>query len=200
MTGAEWAYLALGLLWALAVTIGLFVIVPSCQASLFRYRMWQLRDSIYDDVRKGQLPDNQRVRSVLGSIEGAITSSKSITISRLGLVWLLGRKSFVKFGALAREPELWRKSMSSDENKRLERYEVRLGRATLWKIFAGTPGGWIAALTLLPLVVLLIRFRTPRKPPMRYIEARITRLVEDDSMSQLTGGDESDRPVPVGFF
>ena len=60
----------------------LLYFVPRNMLSLFRYRLWRLRDAIRDDIHSGDLPDSKVTHLLVQVVESAIAVAPILTMLR----------------------------------------------------------------------------------------------------------------------
>jgi hypothetical protein len=121
--------------WALAVYV-----IPQHVTSLFRYRLWKVRDELQDYILDEVLPGSPVVEDLLETVEGMIEHANNFTLASF-LPILLYRKQ-------------WRCTADKDLNTdfaaglcelsdaQLDLFHFELHevyRATLFKVIAGTP-------------------------------------------------------------
>jgi hypothetical protein len=58
-------------------------LVPQLVDSLFRYRLWKVRDHLYDYILDRRLPDSSAVNEFLEMVEETIRRSASVTLSSM---------------------------------------------------------------------------------------------------------------------
>jgi hypothetical protein len=141
--------MALELLVVVLVGVALWAAViffiPSCTASLFRYRVWELRDAIVDDVFDDRLPEDPAVWDVVDRFEAMIVIARHLSMGKLFAFKRALRDA-------QPEPPLSRAALTVDQRKRLSDYEHDLQRALALYLTLGTPTGW----ALTPVLVLYV--------------------------------------------
>jgi hypothetical protein len=65
--------------WGIALWAGVFFIIPAHMCSLFRYRIWQIRDRFADLLISGELPACEATRVYLTILEGTIDNASDLT-------------------------------------------------------------------------------------------------------------------------
>jgi hypothetical protein len=142
--------LLVGLAWYV-----LFVGTPDVIRSMYRYRLWALRDEFVDAVIAGELPSDRRSREVLEILENSIRSARSFTIVKVLLsFWFARRAGFVE----AAEQEL-----ASRPPHPADEYEERLMNISRRYLLLTSPSGWLAPIWL-PIgwaVYRLVNWRRP---------------------------------------
>lgn len=145
-------------LWAVGAWAALIHAIPATFLSLYRYKLWDIRDSIASDLRLNKLPETRVTRDLLESTEDLLLDAEEVSFLNV-ITWGL----FSEIASLE-EHELQAEidALSGDMRKRYETYEDRIARATALRLLIGTPSGWIGVVTIplwLPLV--LYRLREP---------------------------------------
>jgi hypothetical protein len=187
MTRAESISLFFLILWAVVMWAGLIFVIPWCTRSLARYRLWELRDELYDDIRKGILPNEGAPSTLLRNIENAIRRTVDLTMFELGPL-ALGSILSGHWREWVKEAGRGRTKLTDDELRLLKKYEHRFAVIILRQITFGTPSGWVGA----PLLFILVLIT--RRRPVRYAERRVaivtTAVAESDVHSE-----ETERPL-----
>ena len=120
------------IVWGLAVFI-----VPQHVNSLFRYRLWKLRDNLQDHILEDRLPESPAVRDLMEGLEAMIQHSDQLTFSRF-LVHRIFRK---QLRAAMKDSSLDLCDLS-DSQKALFIYAVHESyESALFKAIAGSPLG-----------------------------------------------------------
>lgn len=144
------------IVWSLLATsawLGLFLLVPWCQQSLYRYKLWAIRDAIRDDIRSGLLPEHDAVSRVCDMVEGGIRFSKDLTIARILLMLMTVRD----VPNIDLEAE-W-SGLSAAQKSRLRLHWAAFRAATARHLLSSSPLGWALALVL---AVARVTRRWPR--------------------------------------
>ncbi len=122
-------------LWACLV-----LILPRSLRSLFRYRLWVLRDELVDDVIAKRIPLTDAVRDVLSTMEALIRDSKNVTLGR----WLLlPRKSMQVASEYHKGVEAAFSAMTREEQERVSYFRQSVARAVAMRLLIGSPLGWL---------------------------------------------------------
>lgn len=135
--------------------LGLFIHVPRCLRSMYRYRLWQIRDDTFDAIRAGDLPDCGGVRQFLAVTEAAIAGSKRWTLAQW-MVWPKPSEAEVdQFRSVYKEAGdrmgATERALFTSLNRR---FQAALTAHLLW----GSTSGWIGvvvALLAVPFKLLL---------------------------------------------
>jgi hypothetical protein len=67
----RWLYFA----WACVVYV-----IPSCTVSFFRYRLWETRDDLVDDLRHGKFQNQEQPRRLVAMLEVAIETAPEMSM------------------------------------------------------------------------------------------------------------------------
>ena len=133
---------------ALAAWVSLFILVPSCAASRCRYRLWNLRDQIVDQIRHGEFVDSQPAQELVLITELAIEDAPDITAVNAFLFRIAtGDLRLV-------EDPLGLETLGPQDSRSMEPHIQRLDHILLTKAFLGSPTGWIAALVMTPFFLI----------------------------------------------
>ena len=133
----------------------LFLVVPSCQTTFFRNRLWRIRDDLADDVRAGRFADHREVANELyRHIDIVIRFGADLSPAKVTL--------FHVFSIGVEKTESWDENFSvvkdDDDRERLKEHYKRVRSAMVFHFYGGSPSGWLlfALVTLLtPLVVIV---------------------------------------------
>lgn len=144
------------LLW-----FGLAVWVPHCLRSLYRYRLWSIRDAIVDAVLEGRIPNSDAVRHFTRTVEMAVKRSSHLTLLR----FLLFPKPPMEF--IDYRKAMYKKCLAemTDEQRRFfETKRSEFAEAVLSHMLLGCVSGWLVlTLGLLAIVpIALVRSATLR--------------------------------------
>lgn len=124
-------------LLASAVLVALFVALWAaprwCFRSLARYRLWELRDSVVDDILDGKLPaDDEAVVKLRRDIDRALKY-----VTKMSLLDVLLIQQIVGVAHTASErPSL--DAMNDRQRNRIERHRERLGLALFASLLLGS--------------------------------------------------------------
>lgn len=148
MNGSEWTLLAITLAFGIFLPWGFLFFLPSCMKSFYRYRLWRLRDQLYDEILRGDLPDDDVALEILRHYEALILHADEVKLPQLVTAVVAARQS----GLLEDADDAWELGMSllhEKHRKRLEWYQHQLVRATVVQLFRGSPSGWLATMIML---------------------------------------------------
>lgn len=173
--------------WVAAVALfawfSLVKVVPDCATSRFRYRLWQLRDELVDDVRHDEFSNGERARRFVSSFEWAI--EQAADLSALNLILLhISRPHSDRADPLALD------GLDPADAQRLGAYREKFEVAVATKALLGTPSGWIALVLVVPIGLVVTAaqwlFRKDRRGGG--VIARVRRhLVADFEMNPALG-------------
>jgi AcrR family transcriptional regulator len=136
-----------GLAWAC-----LFRIVPSCCTSLFRYRLWALRDDVVDEIYAGRYDDPSGARRFVEFLETAIEAASELSALKLTLVHWSAR-GLTLHQASSLEELLGFAAMSQGDQDVVRPHVDRFQRATVRHALLGAPSGWMMLAAMFPLAV-----------------------------------------------
>lgn len=153
---------ALGLVWLLLLTAAsfaaLFYVVPYSGLSVYRHKLWRLRDAIHRDIRTGVIPPGQVADELLGGVEKTIRFAKEMSFANVLI-----------FGVLRKDPanderfeETQARIQALPERCRelVLKHQHDYAFITLRHSIFFTPSGWFAAIVLVPLlpIVFLVAY------------------------------------------
>jgi hypothetical protein len=142
-------FVAMTAMCAAAVFL-LFAIVPQCLRSLFRYKLWAIRDEIFDAVMSGDLPNERIIRTFQRGVECMIRGSESITFTD----FLFGTKApqeWIKKTIKRTQDEI--EALPDLARERFKEIEDSLDKAVTVHLLFGSPSGWI--FTAIATIVIL---------------------------------------------
>lgn len=152
------AFIAIDLIaFAVLAAVSVMVIIPSCNTSMFRYRLWRVRDGVYDQMRTEQFEDPELADTFITFIEGLIRFSGEFTAFRLAYTRMSGRRhAVVPTEAQAREemPFFFPDCCSAHDRSLLKPYLDDFQHAAALHLAFGTPGGWVLTCALAPILLL----------------------------------------------
>ena len=123
-------------------------IIPSSNVSMYRYRLWRLRDRVADEVREGAFEDVAQPRQLVRFIEGII-----VLAPELGAVKLAVMRWSCRHVPDAEYP-FSLEGLQPREREIMEARINELGALTVRRILFGSPSGWFLALILAPLALI----------------------------------------------
>jgi hypothetical protein len=129
--------------FALFSWICVFKLVPASAISLCRYRLWRLRDELFDEIRNGKFDDGKQPRRLLLLVETTIQSVEETSALNLALFYISARK-------LPR-PELFNfDELSTTDKECFDRHFDRFGQIMVKYVVGGTPSGWMSFVVIGP--------------------------------------------------
>jgi hypothetical protein len=136
------------ILLALAAWAALFRVIPTCASSLFRYRLWRLRDQLVDDIRNEEFRDNAQPMELVCMIEAVIAGAQDLTAFKAWAAHATSR-------GLAIPDSLRLPHAHPRDKDRLEKVLNELYAAMLSKALLGTPSGWLFSIVLVPVAIVV---------------------------------------------
>jgi hypothetical protein len=138
-----------------AALAGLFVVWPLSERSLFRYRLWAIRDRLVDDLLDGTVSRSEAAIRLRAQIEWEIRNAAPYLLERYAIY------RFVVLRRLAQpaDVEIPMTGLADSERERLRHYEQEVGSARLKFIVFGSPSGWLLTTAL---ILWFAIFRGPR--------------------------------------
>jgi hypothetical protein len=134
-------------------------VVPDCNVSIYRYRLWRVRDRLADQVRAGLYENESAPLELLHEIERFIANAHELGIVKLVLA---------KWAARGYDEEdlcvLDRTDLSPDDHHRLRLMFEEVNRITARHIALGAPSGWVITGLLIPVAVIASIVETFRRP------------------------------------
>lgn len=123
-------------------------IVPSCATSRYRNRLWRLRDTLTDDIRRGEFESPEAARKVVSFMELAIEDADDLTALHVLLFFSMSQEEDfaedpLELGSLSPKDDVALKARLADVE------DVFLAQ-TLW----GSVSGWVIAFLLSPIVIV----------------------------------------------
>lgn len=135
--------------------------------SLFRYKLWPLRDAIVDDLLSGELPDMAVTRDLLDTVESTIRYAELITIIEF-LIMPSPTDSYISHRKeLMSEIE----RMTKAQRGRYEWRSSELRKIILRRLMFGSVGGWLVVVAGLAFGLLAALIRHASSP---FVEAKKT--------------------------
>lgn len=138
---------------AIAAWASIVWLIPAQLRSMFRYRVWRLRDEFVDAVLDGRLQWGPSVDDLLERMEFTIRAARELTLVRLLSVHFLVRDLRLQE----------RKPAHTDEEILLEEYRFRLIQLVAMHVMAGSPSGWIGSVLLSLIAPFYLRRRWGHK-------------------------------------
>jgi hypothetical protein len=166
------------------------VVIPACNASVFRYRLWRLRDRIADEIRADGFQDRERPEMVLKFVEHSIEFAPDVNVFKLLVVGWSCRHLEQPTDPFQLD------ELSRDDRTRIEHHLGELSRLSLRHVLLDSPSGWLVIGLLAPLAVfasLLDRRGHDEHERSVFADARRRVRHEVDPVPALIYG-HSDRP------
>jgi hypothetical protein len=159
MSCPEWLVFAAWVAGAVFGWLGLVFFVPSNLRSLFRYRLWRLRDQMVDQVILGKLPPIPFVENYIRMIEVVIMRTSQITL--LHWAWAPTSSSAVeRFESDLREAE---RILSDDQKRLLEQSRGQFQGIIVHRLLFGSVSGWGFLAVSCPIVTVVLVYKFAKK-------------------------------------
>jgi hypothetical protein len=148
--------------WGLAAWLAIFLVVPSCMQSMFRHRLWRLRDNVVDQIRGERLVDAEPFRKLVREIECAILAAREVSPFRITLLRFASRDLLrdAKFDYF--DPA----DVDVSDRVLAEGYLNELRAAFYRQMLFGSPSGWLLLIVLsvltFPVAVAVVLLRLIR--------------------------------------
>lgn len=130
--------------------------LPEHLCSLYRYKLWRMRDDTVDDMIYGRLTDDPGTRRFVALLEGLIHTAPYFTFARSPFLPRVPRAMVYQ---QEEECSAWLARLPSSQRQiYVERIE-RLRMAVTGHLLFGSPSGWLAAgpLVIVGLLVLAVK-------------------------------------------
>jgi hypothetical protein len=158
------------------------VVVPAMLRSMFRYRLWRLRDKVVDEILAGDLPGKMYCHRLVHLVEAFIITSREVTIWR----WTVGfrpSKDIVRDVAEENERELG--ELTEEERARALCHYRQLRKIVVKHLVFGSPSGWMALLCvgvatfLVAMLVGVVELIRRNVSPINFAIKKCWRLLRD---------------------
>jgi hypothetical protein len=124
-------------------------VIPSCNVSLYRYRLWRLRDGLADEVRQGAFQDAAPARAVIAFIESLIVLAPQLGAVKLGVMLWSCRH-------VPDAPDPFKlESLAPRDRQMVQTRLDTVGGLTARHLLLGSPSGW-ALLVILGIPTFVI--------------------------------------------
>ena len=135
---------------AIAIWGAFTYLIPSWLCSMFRYRLWQLRDSLQDDIISGRLPNQDFVHEFVAIIEAAIRMAPKLTLLRIIFTPTNNEMS-----------DVWNKKIRSTsipafQKEALRKYRWQFAEIIFMRVLVGSFSGWFVLLLLSPVFIIFL--------------------------------------------
>ena len=186
MTGLELTFVVIVSSIVLTLWIAIIFYIPWCIRSGLRYRLWRLRDKIYDDVRTGRIAEINLVVSYIDDVERFIRYSQHYTLVN---ALITPNPSAEECRQKMRFVTTGKKALSETHLELFESYEHEATDIFFSSLFFGTVLGWLL-FTVLSLLHLAIGvFKVGLANPLVYVKQQTTAAVQK-FVNQLSHIDE----------
>jgi hypothetical protein len=128
-------------------------LVPRNLRSLFRYRLWRLRDGLATEIRAENFDEVREPRHLLDSVECFIEMAEELTPLRISLLILSARPAYVFDKETEDTYALSLAGLSRHDKDLLGRYVAEFNDAVTKHVFFGSPSGWLACIPFSPFFV-----------------------------------------------
>jgi hypothetical protein len=135
--------------FCVGIWLALFLWVPRCMQSVFRYELWQLHDDLTDAMETGALEEGDAADDLLDTLHAAIYHARDFTFANVAGLHAICTVSGV--GQVHVPPSYG--EVSVDGRRLLHDFERRLVAAVVRHVKWGSPSGWLA-MALRPVVML----------------------------------------------
>jgi hypothetical protein len=125
---------------ALFAWASLFSIIPRCRTSLFRYKLWELRDQIADETRNGMFEDRARAKELVKEVERTIRWAPGMTPLSMSLARWAGKG--MEFRP-AHPREAIVKGLNPKDLAMFDQRLEELDRLSMRHVFLDSPSGWV---------------------------------------------------------
>lgn len=164
------------------VYISFVHIVPNALMSIFRQRLWKLRDELAAEVRANKFQNEEPAECMIELIERFIRLAPEFSAARVGLAKLLTRMSHLPRPV----PMVSFEGLQGSEEQLLHSYGERFSATITKHILFETPSGWVfiavsvvLAPILVPLRIWLERDREERPRLSEDVRERVTESAKE---------------------
>lgn len=149
MTPYNFALLTSWLVLATLVWAGVIFLLPRTLRSLYRYRLWNIRDSVIDDILRNRISHSPIADDVVGMVEFAIESSRSLTCLKVILYEVPEhvQKGHAKFFRDEMD------KLPKEEQAILWEYVHRFHVAIVRQMMFGSISGWVVSMIFAGLIL-----------------------------------------------
>jgi hypothetical protein len=134
-------------------------VVPDCNVSILRYRLWRVRDRLADQIRLSVYENEDAARGVLQVIEGCIAGSHE-----LGIIKVVVARWAVRDDDSFRANPLDRPDLSDSDRHRLRGIIAEVESLGARHIAFGSPSGWVITCLLVPAAIIVSVYEKFRRP------------------------------------
>ena len=136
------------LAWGLVAWLSIFVVFPSCMQSLFRHRLWRLRDSVVRAIRTQRIVEPEPVHGLIREIECAILAAPEVSPFRITLLRFVSRDVLREAKVESFEPD----NVHPADRVLAQTYLAEFRAAFFRQVLFGSPSGWLVVVILAPLL------------------------------------------------
>ena len=148
--------------WAVALAIAtlavwtiFIVFIPTCLCSMFRYRLWRLRDAVKDDMLYGRLPDRAFIGEFLSMVEAFILVADKFTLIQVILLPSNEEETARRRNALIQSL----KELGEEHLQLFKAYRKEFVEIIVMRLVVGSLTGWVFLTLLLPALLLMLACR-----------------------------------------
>ncbi len=170
-TGDFWWVVALSVA-CLGVWAIFMVFIPSCLCSLFRYRLWRLRDTVKDEILQAQLPDQEVVHEFLSVIESAILLAEKITLIQVLFLPVNERALHQQ----RRDSNRLIQQLDEGSRSRFLAHRKEFMGILILRLFIGSVGGWVFLVGLLPAIPIMLICRVVQRASVSITDVLISAI------------------------
>jgi hypothetical protein len=137
------------------VGLGLFAgfclmwVIPACNKSVFRLRLWEFRDEVADEIRAGGFSDAERARELVCLIEEVIEFAGDVSAGKLLVVQVASRGHLRD----VTDTTISLEGLEPHDRARLASHRGTLEWAMRRHMLTASPLGWVLLVTIVPLSV-----------------------------------------------
>jgi hypothetical protein len=175
------------LAWGLVAWLAIFMVVPSCMQSMFRHRLWRLRDNIVDQIRGDGLAEPGPFRDLVHEVECAIIAAPEVSPFRIGLLRAVSGNFMRDAKVESFDPE----NVHPSDRRLAEAYVAEFRAAFFRQLLFGSPSGWILFLLLVVLTLPIALVRSVTRGAAVVTEAK------DLTRNELDAGANPERTLAL---
>jgi hypothetical protein len=140
-----------------AMIVALFFAIPAATVSILRYRLWAVRDKLFDQIHGGVYADAEQPSRLLRQIEMTIEVFDELTLLNMLLAGLLMREEQPQG-----PPQFDPQAMSEVDRKRIMPLFWSWGGTMLRRIFFASWSGLIGFVVAAPVALVVVGLRRLR--------------------------------------
>ena len=144
-----------------AAWVGIWYVFPEAELSLFRHRLWRLRDELHCAIRHGEFKQSPEPECLLRNVESIIFLAPEISAltSIVLAMYLRSRPPDPR----TEQGEIRWSEMNEYDRHALLPYSRRFDDLLLHHIFFGSPSGWILSGIAIPPAFAYVSFRKAKQ-------------------------------------